>query len=81
MSLENEVDLLIRDGQSKGKAESIQIRLHAGSGEEEQASGEYGYVEDIVRMSDVAEIRGYLDGLRDALMALARAIDGTRSPQ
>jgi hypothetical protein len=81
MSLEKEVDLLIRDGQSKGKAESIQIRLQTGSGEEEQPSGEYGYVEDIVRMSDVAEIRGYLDGLRDAVMALARAIDETGAPQ
>jgi hypothetical protein len=81
MSLENEVDLLIRDGQSKGKAESIQIRLQTGSGETEQPSGEHGYVEDIVRISDVAEIRGYLDGLREAVMALARALDETRAPQ
>jgi hypothetical protein len=58
-----------------------QIRLQTGSGETEQPSGERGYVEDIVRISDVAEIRGYLDGLREAVIALARALDETRAPQ
>jgi hypothetical protein len=74
MSLENEVDLLIRDGQSKfgcsSSPETVCNRIW-----------KYGYVEDIVRMSDVAEIRGYLDGLREAVMALARAIGETRAPQ
>jgi hypothetical protein len=79
MSLEDEVQTLIAAGREKGLAEHDEIRRNVEADELDKPSGDYGYVEEVARWSDLAEFRGYVEGLRDAVLLLARAIDSERS--
>jgi hypothetical protein len=79
MSLEDDVQALIASGREKGLAEHQEIRRNVETDEPDKPSRDYGYVEDIARWSDLAEVRGYVEGLRDAVLLLARAIDSERS--
>jgi len=79
MSLEDEVKAAITAGLERGKAEHDEIRRNVEADELEKPSAEYGYVEEIARFSDLAQFRGYTEGLRDAILLLARAIDSERS--
>jgi hypothetical protein len=79
MSLEDEAQALIAAGREKGLAEHNEIRRNVEADEGDKPSSDYGYVEEIARWSDLAEFRGYVEGLRDAVLLLARAIDSERS--
>jgi hypothetical protein len=78
MSLEDDVRALISAGREKGLAEHDEIRRNVEADEADKPSTEYGYVEETALYSDLAEIRGYAEGLRDAILILARAIDHER---
>lgn len=75
MSLEEDVQTLIDEGVAKGKREHEAIRANVKDDEKGTPSPEYGWVEEIARFSDLAEFRGWIEGIRDALLAVARAID------
>ena len=79
MSLEDEVQALIAAGRERGLTQHDEIRRNVEADETDKPSSEYGYVEEIARWSDLAEFRGYVEGLRDSILLLARAIDSERS--
>jgi hypothetical protein len=79
VSLEGDVRAVITAGKDKGLAESAEIRRNVEAGDTDKPSGEYGYVEEIARWSDLAEFRGYVEGLREAIVLIARSIDSERS--
>jgi hypothetical protein len=78
MSLEDDVKAAIDAGKQKGQAEHAEIRRNVEAGDTDKPSDEYGYVEEIARWSDLAEFRGYVEGLREAVVLIARAIDSER---
>ena len=78
MSLEDEVKAAITAGRDRGKTEHDEIRRNVEADELDKPSAEDGYVEEIARFSDLAEFRGYTEGLRDAILLIARAIDSER---
>ena len=76
VSLEDDVRALIRTGRDRGAQEYEAIRAKVDAGKDaEPSGGPYGLREDIANFSDLARVRGYLEGLEDAVLCLARALD------
>ena len=74
-TLEQQVKRAISEGKQRGLEEYEAIRRNVDAGNKHEASPRYGWVEDIARRSDLAPYRGYLEGLEEALLAVARELD------
>ena len=78
-SLEERVRTLVEDGRREGETEHNAIRANAEADKLDTPTEGWGRYEEIARESDLVVFEGWVKGIEDGLLAVARAIDELRS--